>query len=194
MDKFWDLLLASLISNSVAAAALTLIFKKRTEKITAQVKDQFERSLMSFKSGYQLKEQTVSELLGQLCLQFNRTKRAFKRYSDTNLYLEAKVLKDANEKIRDLLLAKSYLIPPELIEDADELIEHYDVWLEEFYKQRDTETPNLNQKFIFAGPKGYRFPTKSEDRFKEKYFEFREDLYGQKLPQTSVQLSAAVPA
>ncbi len=180
MDNFWNLLLASLISNTVVATILTLIFKRKTEKITAEVKDQFERSLTAFKTGYQWKEKTVSELLGQLCLQFGRTKRAFNRYNDTNLFLEAKVLKDGNEKIRDLLLAKAYLIPPELIEDANNLIEHYDVWLEEFYKQRDSETPNLNQKFIFAGPKGYGFPSVSENRFKEKYFEFWEELYKQK--------------
>ena len=177
MTTFWNLLLASLISNTVVATILTLIFRRKTEEITAEVKNQFERNLTTFKSSYQWKEKSVAELLVQLYLQFNRTKRAFGRYNDTNLYLEAKVIKDGNEKIRDLLLDKAYLIPTALIEDANKLIEHYDVWLEEFYKQRDSETPNLNQKFVFAGPKGYGFPSVSETKFKEKYLEFWKDLY-----------------
>jgi hypothetical protein len=117
-------------------------------------------------------------LLGQLCIQFGRTKRAFQRYNDTNLFLEAKVLKESNERIRDLLLEKPYLIPPELIEDAIRLIEHYHVWLDEFYKQRDSENPNLKAKFIFVRKKGFYFPRDSEQRFKDKYFELWNELYG----------------
>ena len=72
---------------------------------------------------------------------------------------------------------KAHLIPTELIDDAIELIEHYDVWLEEFAKHRDAENPNLDQKFIYAGPKGFRFPDKAEKNFKNKYDELREELY-----------------
>lgn len=169
--------MSALISSSIVGIVLGLIFKKRNEIIAADVKKQLEQNLTIFKSNYQWKERAVSELLGQINIQFDRTKRAFHRYNTTNIYLEAKVLKDGNEKIRNLLLEKAYLIPGELMEDANQLIEHYDVWLEEFYKHRDSENPNLDQKFIWAGPKGFRFPDKAEANFKNKYQELRKELY-----------------
>jgi hypothetical protein len=177
MNKFWELLIPALISSTVVGSIIGLILRKRTETIAAEVKNQFEKSMTIFRSSFQWKEKSVSELLGPIYLQFNRTKRAFHRYTATSLYLEAKVLKDGNEKIRNLLLEKAYLIPTELIEDADTLIEHYDVWLEEFNKQRESENPNLEQQFIFVGPKGFRFPDNSEDKFKAKYHDLWNELY-----------------
>jgi hypothetical protein len=177
MDRFLELFLPALVSSGVVALVLSLVLKRRTEKIAAEVKNQFEQTLTIFKSTYQWKEKAVSELLGQIYMQFNRTKRAFDRYNATNLYLESKVLKDGNEKIRNLLLDKAYLIPSELIEDANKLIEHYDVWLEEFARQRDTDKPNLDQKFIFVGPKGFAFPIDAEKRFREMYHKLWKELY-----------------
>ena len=63
------------------------------------------------------------------------------------MFLEAKVVKVGNEVIRNLLLEKAHLIPPELLNDADKLIEHYD------------------------------FPSISEKHFQEKYHEYWQDLY-----------------
>ncbi|EFK96875.1 hypothetical protein LDC_1079 [sediment metagenome] len=177
MEKILNLLLPALLSSSVVALIVGFLFKRRTEIITAEVKNQFEQNMTIYKSSYQWKEKAVSELLGQIYMQFSRTKRAFQRYSATNLYLEAKVIKEGNEKIRNLLLEKAYLIPSELLEDANLLIEHYDVWLEEFYKQRDSEKPNLEQKFIFVGPKGFKFPEKAEENFKNKYHQIWNELY-----------------
>ncbi|MFC3415394.1 hypothetical protein [Algoriphagus hitonicola] len=177
MDQFLNLLLPALISSSIVGVAIGLIFKKRNETIAAEVRNQFEQNMTIFKTNYLWKEKSVSELLGQIYIQFNRTNRAFNRYKNTNLYLEAKVLKDGNEKIRNLLLEKAHLIPAELIDDANQLIEHYDVWLEEFARHRDSENPNLDQKFIYAGPLGFRFPKKAEENFKNKYHELRNELY-----------------
>lgn len=171
--------MSALISSSIVGVIIGFLFKKRNETITAEVKKQFEQNMTVFKSNYLWKEKIVSELLGQIYIQFNRTKRAFDRYNTTNFYLEAKVLKDGNEKIRNLLIEKAYLIPAELFEDADKLIEHYDVWLEEFYKHRDSEKPNLDEKFIFAGPRGFGFPPGADDRFKNKFNELRKELYNQ---------------
>lgn len=178
MNTFLGLLLSGIISGSVVATILTVTFKRKTEKIAAEVKDQFDRNLMMFKSGQQWKEKSVSELLGPICLEFSRTFRALVRYHATDLYLEANVLKKANERIRDLLLTKAYLIPGALFEDASELIEHYDAWLEEYNKQRDKENPNLEQKFVFVGPRGFPFPSHAEKKFKAKYDELWNELYG----------------
>lgn len=177
MEQFLNLLLAALISSSVVGLIVGFLFKRKSETIAAEVKNQFEQNMTVFKSSYVWKEKTVSELLGLINIQFNRTKRASDRYTDTNLFLEAKVLKEGNQTIRNLLLEKAYLIPSELMKEANDLIEHYDVWLEEFNKQRDAENPNLNQKFIYAGPQGFLFPRKAEKKFKDKYQELWNELY-----------------
>jgi hypothetical protein len=70
------------------------------------------------------------------------------------------------------------LIPPELLEDAGKLVEHYDVWLEKFEKQRLAEQPDLETPFTFVGPEGYPFPRQSAQRFKDKFREYWGQLYG----------------
>ncbi|PZP51308.1 MAG: hypothetical protein DI598_03600 [Pseudopedobacter saltans] len=180
MEKIWELLLPAIISSSVASLIIGLFLKKKTETITAEIKNQFEQNMTMFKSGFLWKEKAVSDLLGPLYMQFNRTHRAFRRYHTANLYLEAKILKDGNEKIRNLLLERAYLIPNELLEDANTLIEHYDVWLEEFNKLREANNQKDQDTFVFAGPLGHPFPKNAEQNFKSKYHELWNELYAAK--------------
>lgn len=179
MNEILKLLFASLLSSAVVASVVSLIFKRKSETITNEIRNQFEMVLMSQKTGHAWKEKAVSELFGPLSLQLTRTRNAFQRYHEKNIFQEAKILKEGNEKIRDLLLEKSYLIPPDLIADAEKLVQHYDVWLEEFSKLRETENPTEDKKFVFAGPLGFPFPRKSEENFKEKYNQLRKILYNE---------------
>lgn len=177
MDDILKLILASLFSSAVAAGLISIIFKRKTEKISNEIKNQFELLLMTQKTGHAWNEKAVSELFGPINFQFARTKLAFDRYRGNNEYLETKILKEGNEKIKNLILEKSYLIPPDLMEDANELVKHYDVWLEEFSKFRETENPTEIKKYIFAGPNGFPFPKDAEKKFKEKYAELWKKLY-----------------
>ena len=88
-------------------------------------------------------------------MQFERTRRAFDGWSGKNLYLEAKIIREGNIAIRDLLLAKGHLIPPHLMSDAALLVEHYDRWLEEFENKRTEQNPANEDAFVFVGPAGY---------------------------------------
>ena len=177
MDEFVRLLASGVISGTVISAILTLFFNRRTTEIQEQIKDQYERSMAVFQSTRAWQEQSVSELLGPLYMQFDRTKRAFSRWRTKNLFLETKVIREGNLTIRDLLLTKGYLIPPELLDDAGKLVEHYDRWLEEFEKQRSSEQPDLDSTFVFVGPEGFPFPWQSEARFKTKFEEMWAELY-----------------
>lgn len=161
-----QLVSTAVISAGVVSAVVGLVFKGFVTRIEAEVK-----------SKRTWKEESVSELLGLLNMQFDRTERAFKRWNSQNLFLEAKVVKVGNETIRDLLLNKGHLIPPELLEDAGKLIEHYDVWLEKFEEQRSSESPDLETKFVFVGLDGFPFPIESEKKFKTKFNEYWHDLY-----------------
>lgn len=161
-----DILTTAVISAGVVSAVVGIIFKGFVTRIEAEVK-----------SRRTWKEESVSELLGPLNMQFDRTKRAFDRWGKKNLYLEAKVVKVGNETIRNLLLGKGHLIPPELLEDAGKLIEHYDVWLEKFEEQRESESPDVDTSFVFVGPEGFPFPRQSAKNFQSKFTEYWNELY-----------------
>jgi hypothetical protein len=88
------------------------------------------------------------------------------------------VIREGNLAIRDLLLQKGHLIPPELLEDAGLLVEHYDRWLEEYEKQRLAEHPDLDAPFTFVGPQGYPFPGKADRRFRAAFKSLWVELYG----------------
>ena len=177
MEDLLKLSLTAIFSGAFAASIVSVIFKRKTELITGEIKNQFDLLSISQKTGHAWKEKAVSELYGPLCFQFTRTQNAFKRYHEKNIFLEANILKEGNEKIKNLLLEKSYLISPDLMDDADALVQHYDVWLEEFSKLRETENPTEKKNFVFAGPKGFPFPKAAEKKFREKYLELWNNLY-----------------
>jgi hypothetical protein len=178
MDELLKTILTALLSGAVISAILGLVFKRRTETITAEIKNQFEMNLLRRKTGQQWKEKALIELYGPLNYHFTRTKKALSRYTDKNLYLEVNVFKDSNQKIRDLLLEKSYLIYPELTGDAEELITHYDVWLEQYHKLRvNPDAAEVAATFVFVQDLGFPFPRAAEEIFKQKYRELWNDVY-----------------
>jgi hypothetical protein len=162
-----QLLLTAIISSSLITGLLSLGFTGWVTRTQEEVKSQRA-----------WKERSVAELLGPIAMQLDRTKGALDRWTKQNLYIEAKIMKIGNETVRDLLLTKGHLIPPDLIPDANKLIEHYDVWLELYEKRRGGKEPDLNAEFVFAGPEGYGFPKEAEVHFKERLRVFMKELYG----------------
>jgi hypothetical protein len=57
----------------------------------------------------------VAEQLVPINMQFEGTQRAFDRWQEKNLYLEAKNIREGNLWIRDALLKKGHLVPPDLL-------------------------------------------------------------------------------
>ncbi|MEA2664343.1 MAG: hypothetical protein QOI11_1287, partial [Candidatus Eremiobacteraeota bacterium] len=137
------------VLGGVASGGLAgVIFTRRIARVTNAIQSEFQRQNEIYFSGRKWREAALVELLGPLYMQFDRTRRAFERYSTngSHLYLEAKVIRVGNETIRDLLLTKGHLISPDLLEDAGRLVEHYDRWLEEFDKLRNEKEPDLSQR------------------------------------------------
>lgn len=157
---------AGVTSGTLLSAVFGFVVKRRTTLIEAQINDSFEKALALFQANRSWREASLSQLLGPTYMQLDRSKRAFTRYQGKNIFLEAKVLGDANRTIRDLLLTRAHLIPPALLPDAALLVEHYDRWLEEFETLRSAANPSVNETFVFVGPKGYPFPAEAERRFK----------------------------
>jgi hypothetical protein len=146
--------------------------------VGAVINKRLTATLEIWKSRRGWEESSVAELLGPVFIQLDRTKRAFDRWDGKNLFLEAQVIRAGNLAIRDLLLGKPHLIPPELRDAAATLILHYDVWLEEFDRVRATQSAGENRDdFVFVAPKGYPFPVKADEEFRNAFEETWKKLY-----------------
>jgi hypothetical protein len=170
-------LVPSLLSGTVVAALLTVFLRRRTEQVAAEVKQHFDNAMFERRSEMDLYDRMLSELFGPVVMQFDRTSRAFKRWQAKNVYVEAKIIFEGNRVIRDTLLSKGHLIPPDLQEDAGRLVEHYDRWFEEFERVRGGAAPALDEAFVFVGPAGYPFPSGAEQRFKARFHEILKRRY-----------------
>jgi hypothetical protein len=175
---FFDLTLASLLGSGVAATIVGFLLVGRTERITGKIKALFEEQQHKFVSQRAYQEAALAELFGPVKMQLGRTQRAFGRWKEHNEFIEAEVMQDGNRTIRDLLLQKGHLIPPSLIESAQQLIEHVDAWLEEYDRVRVKKTAS-NRKFVFVGPQGYPFPREAERKMVAHADWLQAQLYGE---------------
>lgn len=177
-----DLILAALISGGVVSAllgvGLRFLFDRRLASATQEITEEFERRALVYRSTREWRETSINELLGPVYMQLDRSGRAFERWKERNLYIESAIMKESNTTIRDLLLQKGSLIPPELLEDAGKLVQHYDRWLEEYERVRGGDNPDLDAPFVFVGPEGFPFPRDSERAFRSTFKEMWEELYG----------------
>lgn len=127
----------------------------------------------------QRQKQVLTELLSPMVILLDRAQAAFERWTEKNLYLESEIIHKCNIGVRDLLIEKAALIPIDLKLDANKLIVHYDRWLEEYHRIRGGSKPDLNEPFVFTGPKGYPFPLESANRFRERYKQYYRVVYSQ---------------
>ncbi len=177
MPPLLTMLATALISGGVASTLIGALLLRRTKQIEADIKLRMDRLAAVASSQRTWKEKSVAELLGPVHMQLDRTRRAFDRWTAHNLFLEAKVIREGNLAVRDLLLQKGHLIPGELLPDAGRLIEHYDRWLEEYERVRAAQQPSLDTPFTFVGPQGYPFPRDAEERFKAAFTRLWAELY-----------------
>lgn len=146
---------------------------------SAIIKKRFDSEFDIWKVQRDWKRDSVTQLLGPVYAQLMRSSAAFDRWvaQGRNTFIETEVIKTANQTIRDLLLTKSHLVPPDLREDAQKLVLHYDVWLEEFARVRTDHTEGDGPRFVFVGPKGYPFPREADLHFRKVFEEYWRDLY-----------------
>jgi len=174
---FWEVTLGGLLGSGIASTLVAALLLRRNAMLQSEIKRQFDERLKEFESTRFWKENCLSQLLGPAVMQLERTKRAFARWNGKNLCLEAKIVREGNVTIRDLILTKGHLIPPELMEHTARLIEHYDRWLEEFDRKRASESPSDADTFVFVGPQGFPFPRDAE-RVVDTFRRLQRELYG----------------
>jgi len=165
-----EALVNALISGLLISFVLGYFITKRDEMLKNSIQEEFKKRDTYFSAQFDFKKRAVEELLGPVMMQLKRSSITLDTYDANNAYREA-ILKDCNEKVRDLLLTKSFLIPTELLPYASDLIKHYDEWLQTYdrlrIKQNDSKSP-----FVFT----YNFPHKAEENFLATYDAFRKEL------------------
>jgi hypothetical protein len=161
-ESFKDALLAAVLSGGVIAAVLGLVTHRHSLRQKSEIEDQFRRLVETRESRWAL----LQEVLGPVNAHLARTRLAFGRWREQNLFLEQQIIYESNAEIRRILLAKYHLLTPELRPHAMELVQHFDRWFEEFEKQRRAQTPSDGgASFVFVGPQGYPFPRAAEEAF-----------------------------
>ena len=176
--SFFQVTLGGLLGSSVATAIAGALFLRWNKTVESEIKTHFDQQFNIFQSVRGWKQQSLSELLGPLVMHFERTKAAFDRWNGKNLFLEAQIVRQGNQTIRDTLLGKGHLISPHLIPHATRLIVHYDVWMEAFDRIRGQTSPAADAPFVFVGPAGYPFPRDAEEAFKAEFARLQSELYG----------------
>lgn len=112
------------------------------------------------------------ELLLPVKIHLNRSKNTFDIWVSSQTQnpsqgIEQMIYK-SNVFIRDLLVEKWYLVPEQLKKDALLLINHYNDWIDEYFKLRPDGKRQDSPKYVFVG----NFPSGAEFNFLRYY----EDL------------------
>jgi hypothetical protein len=106
MAGFWEITLGGMLGSGTTSALAAAILLRRNRILESEIKRQFDERLRVFESTRLWKEACLSQLLGPAVMQLERTKRALSRWNEKNLYLEAKIVREGNVAVRDLLLSK----------------------------------------------------------------------------------------
>ena len=170
METLTNILLKILVETILISGILGYFFRQREERMKRTVEAEFKKRDKFFDARFSFKLRSLEELLAPVRMQLIRSKLTLKKYDANNEYRE-KILKECNETILELLLLKGYLIPSELIPQAEEFIRHYDNWLQE-YKKKRIDKNDKETRLVFT----FDFPHASEKAFVEKYNSYRMEL------------------
>ena len=90
------------------------------------------------------------QFLGILNTLLKRSDIAYKGYMNSGkIFLYAKILKECNDSIRDVLIHNAHLLPFSQVENAIALLHHIDVWGAIWEDVVERERPALLSVFTF---------------------------------------------
>jgi len=170
MEQIFTELIKIILEAIIVSGILGYFFLNREERLKKTIEAEFKKRDTYFNAQFDYKRRALEEVLGPIMMQLKRSSIALRVYKPNDGYQEA-ILKQCNEIIRDLILAKGYLIPPDLQLEAGEFLEHYDGWLQHYHQLREVEK-NIGEAFVFT----HNFPHAAEKKFEEKYRLYRNEL------------------
>lgn len=117
---------------------------------------------------------SVVDFLGPLSTLLKRGDMAYKGYmANGKTFLYAKVLKDNNERIRELILEKSHLLPIDYQPCAIDLAAHIDIWHVLWENLDKKKAHALTDEFVFEN--SATFPRESVATLVELYLDLKKN-------------------
>lgn len=114
------------------------------------------------------------EFLGPLIVLLDRGNATYQRYmANGKAFLYAKILKDNNARIRQVVIEKSYLLPLDHQPHVIELLTHIDVWYERWEALDAKKAHALSDEFAFENE--VTFPRASVDALRRLYVTLKTD-------------------
>ncbi|PCK33601.1 hypothetical protein [Pseudoalteromonas piscicida] len=111
---------------------------------------------------------SIKAELGKLLFYFDRGRKTYSSYLENgSTYLYARILKENNENIVNVLSTIYCYCPEDLQEDILELTYHIDIWSSHWWALEKDLNPGPNDVFIFQNPA--RYPKSSEDNIVSYY-------------------------
>ncbi len=113
------------------------------------------------------------DFLGPLNTLLTRGDMAYQGYmANGKTFLHAKILKDNNERIRELILEKSHYLPLNYQQYAIDLAAHIDIWHVLWEDLNAQKTHALTDAFVFEN--SATFPKESVAALKGLYLSLKE--------------------
>ncbi|HEY6504496.1 MAG TPA: hypothetical protein VIZ28_11025 [Chitinophagaceae bacterium] len=108
------------------------------------------------------------ELIGQLHMNLEISGNAYREYlQGGKTFMFAKILRQYNEKIRELIIEKGWLLPESLQKDALALVLHYDAWMQKWDELKAKLDPSPDDEFVF--PNSVTFPKEAARNIEQEH-------------------------
>jgi len=123
------------------------------------------------------KEEEFRKFILPLYLLMQLSGKAYSKYMNNKIYLHALIIRSANGKIYDLIIKSLDIAPEELHDHLLNLLNHYDIWFEQFNEHERKMKPSLSDSFIF-----YRlddqsvFPKQAEQKILDYYHQSKKEI------------------
>lgn len=123
------------------------------------------------------KEEQFIKLIAPVNFFLRLSGKAYANYIINKIFLHAKRIKAANQKICGLIEEHPAYLPEELQADAIELLNHYGIWLAQFEECVGEQQPKLSDIFVFQQLDSQSaFPKSAEKHFFDYYETMKEEL------------------
>ena len=123
------------------------------------------------------KEEQFIKLIAPVNFFLRLSGKAYANYIINKIFLHAKRIKAANQKICGLIEEHPAYLPEELQADAIELLNHYGIWLAQFEECVGEQQPKLSDIFVLQQLDSQSaFPKSAEKHFFDYYEKMKEEL------------------
>lgn len=130
-----------------------------------------------------MQEKLLTELLSPVYIQLKRAETGYRNYqANGKTYLYARIIREANTAIRDLILQKAYLQPEELEKEFMLLLEHIDIWDQKWLALEKELQPHPDQPFIFQN--SHTFPREAARQIESLYLQLKREY--SEIPPTCI--------